>query len=65
MPLEIMKQRMQVQGTEKSWASAAAKGSISQAHRCQFCPYVFGTNIMCTRPIFFRQGVHDLEMVIM
>ena len=39
---EVMKQRMQVQGTQKSWASAAAKGSISQTHGTQMYGYYNG-----------------------
>ncbi|CAL4921474.1 unnamed protein product [Urochloa decumbens] len=42
VPCEVMKQRMQVQGTQKSWASAAAKGSISQAHGTQMYGYYNG-----------------------
>jgi hypothetical protein len=30
VPCEVMKQRMQVQGTKKSWALTATKGNISQ-----------------------------------
>jgi hypothetical protein len=42
VPCEVMKQRMQVQGTQKSWASAAAKGSISQTHGTQMYGYYNG-----------------------
>lgn len=42
VPCEVMKQRMQVQGTQKSWASAVAKGSISQTHGTQMYGYYNG-----------------------
>lgn len=42
VPCEVMKQRMQVQGTQKSWASAAAKGSISQSPGTQMYGYYNG-----------------------
>ncbi|GJN30701.1 hypothetical protein PR202_gb19031 [Eleusine coracana subsp. coracana] len=42
VPCEVMKQRMQVQGTRKSWQSAAAKGSISQQSGAQMYGYYNG-----------------------
>jgi hypothetical protein len=42
VPCEVMKQRMQVQGTRKSWQLAVAKGSISQQSGAQMYGYYNG-----------------------
>ncbi|KAL5679611.1 hypothetical protein ACJX0J_005996, partial [Zea mays] len=42
VPCEVMKQRMQIQGTQKSWASAVAKGNISQTHGIEMYGYYNG-----------------------
>uniref|UniRef100_A0A0E0KAH3 Uncharacterized protein n=1 Tax=Oryza punctata TaxID=4537 RepID=A0A0E0KAH3_ORYPU len=42
VPCEVMKQRMQVQGTRKSWASTATKGNISQTPGAPMYQYYNG-----------------------
>ncbi|XP_010936483.2 uncharacterized protein [Elaeis guineensis] len=42
VPCEVMKQRMQVQGTRKSWSSTVMKGNVSQKSGMQMYGYYTG-----------------------
>ena len=42
VPCEVMKQRMQVQGSSKSWALNATKGNVSQSPGTQMYGYYNG-----------------------
>jgi hypothetical protein len=42
VPCEVMKQRMQVQGSSKSWALTATKGNVSQSPGTQMYGYYNG-----------------------
>ncbi|OAY84177.1 putative mitochondrial carrier, partial [Ananas comosus] len=59
VPCEVMKQRMQVQGTRNSWISAMTKGNISQKPGAQMYGYYTGM-VQAGYSIFKEHGLRGL-----
>ncbi|CAK9330069.1 unnamed protein product [Citrullus colocynthis] len=59
VPCEVMKQRMQVQGTRSSWSSLPMKDSISMNHGGQMYGYYSGM-FQAGRSILKEQGLRGL-----
>ena len=59
VPCEVMKQRMQVQGTRSSWSSLPMKDNISVKHGGQMYGYYSGM-FQAGRSILKQQGLRGL-----
>ncbi|KAF9598027.1 hypothetical protein IFM89_023713 [Coptis chinensis] len=59
VPCEVMKQRMQVQGTKSSWSSSAVKGTVCQKSGSQMYAYYTGM-FQAGGSIFREQGLRGL-----
>lgn len=59
VPCEVMKQRMQVQGTRSSWSSLPMKNNISMNHGGQMYGYYSGM-FQAGRSILKEQGLRGL-----